>query len=239
MNYVRHIRRIMATTFSIFLPLMTYAQVTDTTKNTHHQKSTVNSNLNYDTVGAYYGFSRVGVLFDQMEYITTVPTNRLRTGAHVSTGFAKNLTQNWGLGAEFGVGYYGRVEGYNSSAVIYDDGADPANWTYYGFDAAGLVIFKLTHEFWLRGRLGCAVILGQPDNVEDNSTDTNLLWGIGVLYWVAPQLSLTADYTFINGVGFPLNSPAAAPGTYSTSALGISMPQFNVLQLGLEYRFHI
>lgn len=166
-----------------------------------------------------YGYFRAGLLFVLQEYRIVLPDDRRRLGAHATFGFIKPVSPNWGIGGEFGVGYYGRA----------NDIPNPVNGatidrTYYGSDGSFVALYHVTENLAVRGRVGLAVIVGAPtgNSSENSRYATTFQYGAGFSYAVSPPLSLTMDYTYI-----------------CRDENEIRTPRFNVLQIGMEYRYSL
>lgn len=173
-------------------------------------------------------YFRGGALIVMPEIYETNANIASVLGVHASLGMIKPISRAFGIGAEAGVGYYGRAEWDREPGDF--DFVPPNSLSTVGFDAVGVFSYHASQRLFIRGRLGVALMVSSSNDfdIRENSYNAAPLLAVGMSYHIARQVKLAFDYTHISGRTYyqEINS-AAIPLT--------KHPEFNTFQLGIEY----
>lgn len=164
-----------------------------------------------------------GVLFTMPEFFNSISPHNSNLGAHGSFGFIRPLNETFCLGAEAGVGYYGRTSWITNT--------DFFNLSTVGFDATGVIDYHATPSVSVRGRAGVALMVDRNlllGPAVESTYNAAPLFGTGIRYQLNHRLKLAFDYTHISGRAY--YEEDAGRGLALTKH-----PEFNTFKFGVEY----
>lgn len=149
---------------------------------------------------------------------------------------------NFGLAAELGYDYYGRVRGNTTFAGENED-KRAAKHSAHGLNLALKPSYEVLPNLDVYGKVGAALVRNDYYQQQTVATDSrvkvhnlkpSLILGAGVEYAILPELAARIEYQYLNRVG-NLDKAARKGGIEGTNYQ--YSPDIHSVSAGLSYRF--